>query len=152
MSATMTIEEIFDLYCGVGLLSLWAGEKDTKITGSDTNRMAIKSAQKNAVHLGFRSAKYSMSSVERFVQAAKIQTNSLVLINPPRFGCPPQVINGIASRHPDRIIIVSCSLKTHVLDLAEWGKKGYEILSLKAFDMFPLTDFLETVTELKIKR
>ena len=152
ISAAKAVRKIFDLYCGVGLLSLSLGDKDTQIIGIDTNRKAITSAQKNAGHMGFRSARFSVSSVERFLQTSEIGTNSLVLINPPRSGCTPSAINAIASHHPDRIILVSCSLRTHVVDLVEWEKRGYEILALKAFDMFPFTDFLETVTELKLKR
>lgn len=152
ISTELSVQEIIDLYCGVGLLSLSIGEKNTKIIGTDTNKRAITSAQKNANNMGFCSAKYSVSSVERFVQTAGVGANRLVLINPPRSGCPPAVISSIASQNPDHIIVISCSLKTHVLDLAEWGKKDYKILSLKAFDMFPFTDFLETVTVLKIKR
>jgi 23S rRNA (uracil1939-C5)-methyltransferase len=72
-----------------------------------------------------------------------------VLINPPRSGCPPKVINAITSRNPNHVLLISCSLKTHAIDLVMWKKGGYEILSLKAFDMFPFTDFLETVTVLK---
>ncbi len=152
ISAELSVREIMDLYCGVGLLSLSIGKKNTKIIGLDTNKMAITSAQKNAYNMGFRSANYIVTSVERFVQTAEIGVNSLVLINPPRSGCPPIVISGIASQNPRHIILVSCSLKTHVLDLAEWEKKEYKILSLIAFDMFPFTDFLETLTVLRIKR
>jgi 23S rRNA (uracil1939-C5)-methyltransferase len=152
ISTELSVREVIDLYCGVGLLSLSIGEKNTKIIGIDTNKRAITSAQKNANNMGFLSANYSVSSLERFVHTAKIGANRLVVINPPRSGCPLVVISAIASQNPDYIILVSCSLETHVLDLSEWEKMGYKILSLKAFDMFPFTDFLETVTLLKIKR
>jgi tRNA/tmRNA/rRNA uracil-C5-methylase (TrmA/RlmC/RlmD family) len=152
ISRELDRQEMLDLFCGVGLLSLSIGERDTKIVGVDTNRMAVSSARNNAAHMGFRSAKFFVSSTEQFIKTAEIGENTLVLINPPRSGCAPAVINGIASQNPEYIILVSCSLKTHVHDLMEWEKKGYEILSLKAFDMFPFTEFLETVTELKIKR
>jgi tRNA/tmRNA/rRNA uracil-C5-methylase (TrmA/RlmC/RlmD family) len=149
MSRHMPFQEIIDLYCGIGLLSLSVGEKNTKIIGIDTNRMAVRNAKKNAARMDFPSVKFSVSSVERSIQTTEISANSLVLINPPRSGCPPKVINAIASRNPNRVLLVSCSLKTHVIDLAVWEKSGYEVFSLKAFDMFPFTDFLETVTVLK---
>jgi 23S rRNA (uracil1939-C5)-methyltransferase len=151
MSKKLAFREIFDLYCGVGLLSLSVGEKDTKIIGIDTNRMAVQSANKNADCMQFHSANFFVSSAERFNRTTEINTNSLVLINPPRSGCPPKVISAIVSQNPNSILLVSCSLKTHVLDLAEWIKSGYEVLSLKAFDMFPFTEFLETATLLKKK-
>ncbi|MEE9503016.1 MAG: methyltransferase [Candidatus Aminicenantaceae bacterium] len=151
LSNKLAFQDIFDLYCGVGLLSLSVAEKNTTIIGIETNRMAVKSAQKNAEHMGFRSANFSVSSVECFVRFTEIDKTSLVLINPPRSGCSPAIINTITSHCPNHVLLVSCSLKTHVLDLAEWKKDGYEVQSLKAFDMFPFTDFLETVTVLERK-
>jgi tRNA/tmRNA/rRNA uracil-C5-methylase (TrmA/RlmC/RlmD family) len=151
ISGKIAFTEIFDLYCGVGLLSLSAGGKDTKIFGLDTNRMAVRSAQKNANHMGFPSAKFTVLSVERFCQTAEVNADSLVFINPPRSGCPSTIIKTIASQNPKHVLLVSCSLKTHLIDLTVWKKCGYEVLSLKAFDMFPFTDFLETVTVLKTK-
>jgi len=147
----IAFREVFDLYCGVGLMSLSVGKKNTKIIGIDTNRMAVDSAQKNADRMGFRFAKFSVMSVERSIRTTKIGTYSLVLANPPRSGCPPTIINAIASHNPKHVLLVSCSLKTHVLDLAEWKRCGYEVHSFKAFDMFPFTDFLETVTVLERK-
>lgn len=147
----LVFREILDLYCGVGLLSLSVGGKNTRITGIDTNRMAVLNAQENADRIGFRTTNFSVSSVERSIHTKNIHANTLVFINPPRSGCPPSVINAITSQNPSHVLLVSCSLKTHVLDLAEWKKSGYEVLSFKAFDMFPFTDFLETVTELKRK-
>jgi 23S rRNA (uracil1939-C5)-methyltransferase len=147
----LAVREIFDLYCGVGLLSLSVGEKDTKIFGVDTNSMAVESAKINADRLGFRSANFSVSSVERYNRTTEISTNSLVFVNPPRSGCPLTVINAIVSQHPDHILCVSCSLNTHIHDLVEWKKGGYEVLSFYPFDMFPFTEFLETITVLQRK-
>ena len=147
----IAFREVFDLYCGVGLMSLSVGKKNTKIIGIDTNRMAVDSAQKNADRMGFRFAKFSVMSVERSIRTTKIGTYGLVLANPPRSGCPPTVINAIASQNPKHVLLVSCSLKTHVPDLEEWKKCGYQVLSFKAFDMFPFTDFLETMTVLERK-
>jgi len=151
MSQKISFREIIDLYCGVGLLSLSVGEKDSKISGIDTNRMAVRSAQRNADRMDSPSAKFSVSSVDRSNQTTKISTDSLVLINPPRSGCPSAVINAISSQSPNYVLLISCSLKTHVIDIAAWKKGEYEVLSLKAFDMFPFTDFLETVAVLKRK-
>ncbi len=147
----IAFREVFDLYCGVGLLSLSVGEKNAKIIGIDTNRMAVESAQKNADRMDFRFAKFSVMSVERSIRTTKIGTYGLVLANPPRSGCPPTVINAIASQNPKHVLLVSCSLKTHVPDLEEWKKCEYQVLSFKAFDMFPFTDFLETMTVLERK-
>jgi len=150
-SAELAAPGIFDLFCGVGLMSLSAGDKNIPILGIDINRKAIDSAKINAGCMGFRSANFNVSSVEQFVQSPEIGNDSLLIINPPRSGCSSNVINNIASRSPNHVIIVSCSLKTHVPELAAWKKNGYDAISMKAFEMFPFTDFLETVTVLKRK-
>ncbi len=75
--------------------------------------------------------------------------DDLIILNPPRQGLSPVVIETIASQRPHTICLVSCFLETFLRDLKFWRKSGYSIRSIEAFDMFPFTDFLETVTVLE---
>jgi len=142
-------ESIIDLYCGVGLISLYLANKETKILGVESDKKSVDCASKNAARLGFESASFIHSRVENFVKSALFLPNSLVIINPPRAGCDLSVITAIARQSPNNILCVSCSLETHVRDLALWVGEGYAVASIAAFDMFPFTPFLETVTLLK---
>ncbi|MFC2165193.1 methyltransferase [Acidobacteriota bacterium] len=142
---------IIDLYCGVGVLSLSFAKKETKIVGVESNKDAVECALKNALSLGYESSSFIHSKVENFVLSNELRPDSLVIINPPRSGCNSSVIDSVARQKPKNILLISCFLETHVRDLELWQEREYEVASISAFDMFPFTPFLETVTRLKFK-
>jgi tRNA/tmRNA/rRNA uracil-C5-methylase (TrmA/RlmC/RlmD family) len=144
--------KMLDLYCGVGLFSLLSGRKERKIVGVDSNRKAIESARMNAARLGFEGVSYVCSSVREYFQKHDVECPDLVLVDPPRSGCQAQVISMIANLEPEKICLVSCAIDTHVLDLFQWKKEGYIAESLRALDMFPFSEFIETVTLLNRKK
>ena len=145
--------QFYDLYCGVGLFSLYLGKHAEEILGVDNSRQAVESAQMNAKSLGFSHAQFFCTSVDvyigKFLGNQKIGANDGVLLNPPRSGVPSPVIDAVASLGGETICLVSCCLETHVRDLHLWQKAGYAVESMTAFDMFPFTDFLETATLLR---
>ena len=140
---------VLDLYCGVGLLSLLLGGKKDQIIGIDLNRGAIASAQKNAADLGFFQAKFFCSSVEKFLALEAQSRPDWIFINPSRLGCGAKVVASAAALGAETVCSVSCSFPSHMRDLLLWRRYGYRLLSLAAFDMFPFTDFLETVAVLE---
>ena len=140
---------IVDLYCGAGLFSLALRDKAAETTGVDSGHWAVKSAKLNGERLGLRHLNFVCSSVEEFLEGATFSGDDLIFLNPPRQGVSPVVIERIASQRPHLICLVSCFLETHLRDLTLWRDSGYTIRSLAAFDMFPFTDFLETVTFLQ---
>jgi len=144
--------EIMDLYCGVGLFSLYTGKEGSRILGVDSNEKAIESARMNAARMGLKDASYVYSSAEEFVQEHDLGCPDIILIDPPRTGCQPQLISGIARVHSPKICLISCAIDTHVRDLVQWNGEGYIPVSFQAFDMFPFTEFIETVTLLNLKK
>ncbi len=138
--------EIVDVYCGIGLFSLFIGKKGSRILGVDSHEKAIESAQINAAKMGLKKASYVCSSAEEFVKESNLGCPDIILIDPPRAGCQPQVISRISSVSSPRICLVSCAIDTHVRDLVQWKQEGYVPVSFQAFDMFPFTEFIETVT------
>lgn len=138
--------KIVDVYCGVGLFSLFIGKKGSRILGVDNDKKAIESARINAAKMGLKKASYFCSSAEEFVEGHDLGFPDIILIDPPRAGCQPQVISRIASVRSPRVCLVSCAIDTHVRDLVQWNRKGYFPESFQAFDMFPFTEFIETVT------
>jgi len=140
---------ILDLFCGVGLFSFIIGNRQDKIIGIDFNKHAVASAQKNAARLGFTNADYFCQPVERFIMQADIKSDDLVFINPGRSGCTEKLISAIASRAPEKICAVSCDPESFTPDLTAWLSSGYSVFCCRAFDMFPFTNFLETVFVLK---
>jgi 23S rRNA (uracil1939-C5)-methyltransferase len=143
---------MLDLYCGVGLFSLLSGNKKRKINGVDSNTKAIESAQKNAARLGLEGASYVCLAVQEYFQKYDVESPDIVIVDPPRTGCQAQVISMIARLKPQKICLVSCAIDTHVRDLIQWKKEGYAAESLHALDMFPFSEFIETVTVLNRKK
>lgn len=141
--------EILDLYCGVGLFSLFLGSPSTRVLGVDSHALAIKSARRNARRLGHVLSQFVCSRLEDCIQDIKMSSSCLVLLDPPRSGCPAGIIETVVALSPDRICLISCWPATHFRDLEIWTAAGYTLCSIAALDMFPLTDFLETVTVLE---
>lgn len=142
---------ILDLYCGVGLFSLSIAEDSTPILGVDINKRAIDSARQNAKNLDLSQVSFLCSPVENFFRYASISPHDLVIIDPPRSGCPESLIPFISKRKPEYIFSISCDLPSHLRDLRKWMRNGYELQSISALDMFPFTEFLETVAFLQRK-
>jgi len=140
---------ILDLYCGVGLFSLSIAEKSTPVFGVDVNKRAVDSARLNARNQGLHHASYLCCPVENFLPNASINPSDLVIIDPPRSGCPSSLIRILSERKPNYICSISCHLPSHIRDLKQWAENGYQVHSLAALDMFPFTEFLETVAFLR---
>jgi tRNA/tmRNA/rRNA uracil-C5-methylase (TrmA/RlmC/RlmD family) len=140
---------ILDLYCGVGFLSLSIAEENTPVIGADVNKRAVDSARLNAKNLGIRQFSLLCSPVENFIKSIFISPNDLVIIDPPRSGCPNSLIDIISASKPNDVCSISCDLSSHVRDLKIWLGDGYKIQSISAFDMFPFTEFLETAVFLR---
>jgi len=139
---------IVDLYCGVGLHSILAASLESHVIGVDTNRWAIDSARRNAELHGLAHARFDRLPVERVSPGAD-ERPSVVFVNPSRFGCAPGVVERIAAWRPDAVCLVSCSIASHARDLASFVRAGYRARPFESFDMFPFSDFVESVTELR---
>jgi tRNA/tmRNA/rRNA uracil-C5-methylase (TrmA/RlmC/RlmD family) len=142
---------ILDLYCGVGLFSLSLADDNTTVIGVDINKRAIDTARLNAKNLSLGRVSFVCSPVENFLQDAFISPNDLVIIDPPRQGCPQSLIDSLSRHKPSYIFSVSCNPRTHICDLRRWIGDGYTIQAVSAYDMFPFTEFLETVAFLEWK-
>jgi len=140
---------IVDLYCGVGLLAFFAAVKTMPLLGVENQPAAVCDARENARNMGFKSARFIRSAAEDFDAGKEIESRDLVLLDPPRTGCPSALISSLAKRRPRNVISISCCPETHVRDLCRWMQTGYRIESIRAYDAFPFTPFLETLAYLK---
>jgi tRNA/tmRNA/rRNA uracil-C5-methylase (TrmA/RlmC/RlmD family) len=138
-------KRILDLYCGVGLFALSVAKRETPAVGVDLNKRAIDSARFNAKKLDFLRTHFFCCPVENFIQNSILGSDDLIIIDPPRTGCPASLIHSVSEQKPKYICSISCYLPTHRRDLELWIENGYSVRSLTAFDMFPFTEFLETV-------
>lgn len=145
--------QVFDLYCGYGLLAIRAAETVEHITGMDWEGPAIRSAGSNAEHL------YPEKNI-RFLAGA-VTGDSLkdrlpppfdkeyVILDPPRSGAAPGVLEAIAGRRPERVLHIFCGTDAVAPALHHWRANGYKVKTVKVIDMFPGSANLETLVLLE---
>ncbi len=151
MLSSRPLSGICDLYCGVGLFSLLVGTASIPILGIDSQQRSIENANNNALQRGFAKAEYVCCDVQKYFPDAEIFADNLLIFDPPRTGCPVPVLERTARSDISLCLMVSCCLETQVRDLEFLQKKGFEVVALAAFDMFPFTNFLETIALLQRK-
>lgn len=138
--------EAYDFYCGVGLFSLLGVPRGKKIFGIDLNSWAIESARLNALNLSRKEASFFCQEVEEFLKSCSTSKETFFLINPPRGGCGARVIRRLLALKPVSLGFICCSFPALEKSVLPFLHQCYRIISFDAFDQFPFTPFLETVT------
>jgi 23S rRNA (uracil1939-C5)-methyltransferase len=140
-----------DLYCGVGLFTLPLGRKFSQVLGIEANANAAGYARVNLKNAEVVNAKIITARAGEWLNqnAHSIKPVDLLLLDPPRTGAEPEVIQSIRTLSPERIRYVSCDPATLARDLKDLLSGGYAVESIAAFDMFPQTHHVETVVDLR---
>ena len=141
-------DEILDLYCGVGVFGLCCRPK--RLTGVESGRQAVEFAKRNAAAQGVEGARFWAEQVGRNTRRIRVNGATTVIVDPPRGGMEPGVAAWLAKSAAPRILCVSCDPATLMRDLKALAA-GYEIESVKWFNMFPRTARFETLVVLKKK-
>ena len=141
-------ETVWDLYCGAGTISLFLAPWAAKVNGVEIIPQAIENARENAAINSIRNAEFYVGKSEdvfpQKVMAESTPTD-LVVVDPPRKGCDPLLLNTLLKVLPPRIIYVSCDPATLARDLAILCKDKYRLVRVCPTDMFPHTVHVETV-------
>ena len=146
--SSMPSGALADIYCGVGLFSLTTSDKGRVIAGIDSNGRAVECARRNADALGFVNATFRRGAAEGDFLETEIAEGSAILLNPSRLGCAEDLPPRVVGRRPKRVLLVSCSIDSHVQDLSRFAALGWRASQITAFDMFPFSEFVEIVTVL----
>ena len=153
-SANITKEDIvFDLYCGIGTISLFMAKYAKKVYGVEIVEEAIKDAKENAKINNIENTEFIAGDVEEVLNdliTNKKITPEIVMVDPPRKGLDNISIQNIIKIKPKRMIYISCNPATLVRDLKEL-EKIYEIKEIKPVDMFPFTSHVECVCILNLR-
>ena len=139
---------IYDLYCGVGTLTLPLSRTTDKIVGIEWNVGAVGDAVRNAKLNGITNAKFVAGRVEnRLLEELKYAScdPDLIVLDPPRAGASKEVIRSMIDIKPKKIIYVSCNPATMARDI-KILKNHYHIDHIQPVDMFPNTSSIECVT------
>lgn len=144
---------IFDLYCGIGTIGIFASQKAKKIYGIETVKEAIKDARENAKLNNIQNAEYFVGDVENKLPELIKEKNikaDVIFVDPPRKGCDKTALETIIKISPNKVVYVSCNPATLGRDL-KILEEEYDINKIAICDMFPFTHHIECIVLLEKK-
>lgn len=150
-AAELQPKKILDLYCGIGISSLMLARQGFTVCGVETNKEAIRLAQNNTNKNQINHARFIQADVQNVLYPLLDEINpDLVIVNPPREGVDPKVIEALLQYLPMNILYISCMPPTLARDLNLLCKEKYKVDSVEAYDMFPQTSHVETLVKLMV--
>lgn len=141
-------ETVWDLYCGIGTISLFLAQKAKIVRGVEIIPAAIEDARRNARLNGFTNTEFYVGKAEEVLPAVYEKEKccaDVIVVDPPRKGCDEVLLETIVRMQPKRVVYVSCDSATLARDLKWLGAHGYEMRCAQPVDMFPETGHVETV-------
>lgn len=140
-------ETLFDLYCGVGSISLFMADAAAKVIGVEIVESAVENAKLNARRNGITNAEFHCGNCPEVVSAlvSSGARADVVIVDPPRKGCDERTLKLINEISPDRLVYVSCNSSTLARDVKILRGYGYEVKKSCAVDLFPHSMHIETV-------
>jgi 23S rRNA (uracil1939-C5)-methyltransferase len=143
----------FDLYCGIGSLSLPLARRSASVTGIETQEEAVDAARENARRNGITNVTFQAADVrvalKWMLPLPEEERPAVVLTDPPRAGMSRKAVQRMAALGADRIVYVSCNPATLAGNSAELAELGYRLRRVAPVDMFPHTHHIETVALLE---
>ena len=147
-AAKITKDDIvFDLYCGIGTISIFMAKYAKKVYGIEIVEEAVKDAKENALKNDIKNVEFITGDVENILDKLINKDNiipNIIMVDPPRKGLDNKSIDNIIKIHPKKVIYISCNPATLIRDLKKL-EDVYEISSIKPVDMFPFTSHVECV-------
>ncbi len=144
---------VFDLYCGIGTISLFMAKNAKKVYGVEIVEQAIKDAKENAKINNIKNVEFITGDTElildKLINKQKILPN-VIMVDPPRKGLDTRTVNNILKIKPNRFVYISCNPATMVRDLAKF-ESTYKIVKIQPVDMFPWTSHVECCSVLYLK-
>lgn len=143
-------ENVIDAYCGIGTISLFLARKAGHVYGVEIVPEAIEDAKRNALLNGIDNATFEAGPAEVVIprwrkEGAKAD---VIVVDPPRKGCDPALLDTILKMRPERVVYVSCNPSTLARDLRVLEDGGYRTSEVTPVDMFPWTVHVESVAVL----
>ena len=146
-------DTVFDLYCGIGTISLFMAKFAKKLYGIEIVKEAVEMAKENAKNNHIENVEFYDGDVEivldDMIHNKKIIPD-IVMFDPPRKGLDKKSIYNILKIKPKKIVYISCNPATLIRDLSDF-EDLYEIKSITPVDMFPFTSHVECVAVLELK-
>ena len=139
-------DTILDAYCGVGLFSRFLAPRARRVIGVESSASAVDDFRVNLA--AFDQVEVHHGLVEE-VLAQLAEPLHAAVLDPPRSGCGPRVIEAVVAREIERVVVVSCDPATLARDVRQLIDGGYELIEAQPIDLFPHTYHIETVALLR---
>lgn len=152
-------ETVWDLYCGIGTISLFLAQKAKQVYGVEAVEPAIRDARNNARINGIENVEFFVGKAEEVLpefyekgisgqEENGMLHPDVIVVDPPRKGCDEKCLETIVKMQPERVVYVSCDPATLARDLKYLRGGGYEVREVQPVDMFPQGVHVETVVQL----
>ena len=150
-------EAVWDLYCGIGTISLFLAKNAGMVYGVEIVPQAIEDAKNNAGLNGIDNAEFFVGKAEEVVTAFyesrkaddgtghNMTRPDVIVVDAPRKGCDEKLLDTIVTMSPQRVVYVSCDSATLARDLKVLSERGYKIVKVQPVDQFANTVHVETV-------
>lgn len=140
-------ETVIDAYCGIGTISLFLAQHAKRVYGVEIVKEAIEDARVNAELNGMNHVTFEVGASEDVIPQWKEQgiEADVIVVDPPRKGCDPRLLETILEMKPERVVYVSCNPATLARDLRILEDGGYRTIEVQPVDMFPHTTHVENV-------
>lgn len=155
-------ETVWDLYCGIGTISLFLAKKAKQVYGVEIVPQAIDDARNNAKINDITNAEFYVGKAEEvlpeyYKEYEKTHNGEkahadVIVVDPPRKGCEESLLQTIVNMQPEKVVYVSCDSATLARDVKFLRAKGYELKDVTPVDQFPHTVHVETVVLLSHKK
>lgn len=147
-------ETVWDLYCGIGTISLFLARCAKQVYGVEIVPQAIDDAKENAKRNGIENVDFYVGKAE-VVLPEKYEKEGIfadvIVVDPPRKGCDEDCLSTMVQMQPKRIVYVSCDSATLARDVKYLEEHGYQLMKARIFDNFPQSVHVETVCWLSQK-
>ena len=148
-------ETVWDLYCGIGTISLFLAQKAKQVYGVEIVPQAINDAKENAKINAIDNAEFFVGKAEEVLPEYYAEYErehngetahaDVIVVDPPRKGCDETLLETIVKMQPEKVVYVSCDSATLARDLKYLCANGYEIRMCRGVDQFPQSVHVETV-------
>lgn len=148
-------ETVWDLYCGIGTISLFLAKNAKQVYGVEIVPQAIEDAKNNAKINGIQNAEFYVGKAEEVLpgyykeyareHGGETAHADVIVVDPPRKGCEESLLRTMVDMQPEKIVYVSCDSATLARDVKFLRGNGYEIQRVRAVDQFPHTVHVEAV-------
>lgn len=139
--------QVYDLFCGTGTIGQFVAKQlpQANIVGVEIIESAVRDAQANAAKNKIQNAKFIAADINKWIKGNTLGNGSTVILDPPRAGISPKVLQKIADSQPSQIVYVSCNPATMARDSELLEKSGYKLRKICLVDQFPHTSHVECV-------